>query len=78
MPFRVGEMVRYEHPLSTDETQLSLYHYGREHLDGKLALILDVSHNSSDYFCFINGDRMWINEAVLYEVEENENKKKNS
>jgi hypothetical protein len=83
MPFRVGDIVKYRHPSSdADEEQLDLYHYGKDHLDGKIALVLEMSVSATvdtcDYFCFIDGDRMWINEAVLYEVEENENKKNNS
>ena len=76
MPFKVGDMLKYHHPLSTDDEQLDLYHFGKDHLDGKLALVLMPSvlngYGAYDYFCYIDGDRMWINETLLYEVEEDE------
>ena len=82
MPFKVGDMLKYHHPSSADEEQLDLYHFGKDHLDGKLALVLEKSVVDAvgeyDYFCYIDGDRMWISEDVLKEVEEDENKKKNS
>ena len=82
MPFKVGDMLKYHHPSSADEEQLDLYHFGKDHLDGKLALVLEKSvlngYGTYDYFCYIDGDRMWISEDVLKEVKENENKKKNS
>jgi hypothetical protein len=82
MPFKVGDMLKYHHPLSVDDEQLDLYHFGKDHLDGKLALVLEKSLSAADgtydYLCYIDSDRMWISEAALKEVEENENKKKNS
>ena len=78
MPFRVGDVARYHHGLLRETKQLSLYH--RENLNGKLALVLDVAHdeNISDYYCYIDGRRLWINEVLLFEVTENEHKEKNS
>ena len=80
MPFRVGDVARYQHALPWEiyPKQLTLYH--REHLNGKLALVLDVAHdeNISDYYCYIDGRRLWINEVLLFEVTENEHKEKNS
>ena len=72
MPFRVGDVARYHHGLLRETKQLTLYH--REKLDGKLAVILDVAHdeNISDYYCYIDGRRLWINEVLLFEVTENE------
>ena len=72
MPFEIGDIVRYCHGLEWEPQQLSLYH--REHLNGKLALVLDVTHNQtvSEYFCYIDGKRIWVNETLLYEVEEDE------
>ena len=75
MPFNVGDIARYKHPSETDEEQISFfsYHYRREHLDGKLVLILESSFSMSekvhDYYCYVDGDRMWINETFLYEAE---------
>ena len=83
MPFKVGDMLKYHHPSAdADGEQLDLYHFGKDHLDGKLALVLTHSvpdnDGTYDYFCYIDGDRMWISEDVLKEVEEDENKKKNN
>ena len=78
MPYKVGDVARYYHGSDWDQ-QLSLYH--REHLNGKLALVLDVAHNQnvSEYFCYIDGSKVWVNGTLLYELgEENENEKKNS
>lgn len=72
MPFKVGDIVRYCHGFDWETQQLSLYH--REHLNGKLALVLEVTRNQnvSEYFCYIDGRRLWVNETLLYEVEEDE------
>ena len=72
MPFRVGDMARYQHALPWETKQLSLWQ--REMLNGKLALVLEVTHdeNISDYYCYIDGRRLWINEVLLFEVEEDE------
>ena len=82
MPFKVGDMLKYHHPSSGDDEQLDLYHFGKDYLDGKLALVLEKSLTAADgtidYLCYIDEERMWISEEVLKEVEENENKKKNS
>ena len=81
MPFKVGDMLKYHHPSSADGEQLDLYHFGKDHLDGKLALVLEKSvvdaAGEYDYFCYIDGDRMWISEDVLKEVKD-ENEKKNN
>ena len=82
MPFKVGDILKYHHLSAITNPQLDLYHFGKDHLDGKIALVLDLSIadtvNTYDYLCYIDGERMWINEATLREIEENENKKKNS
>ena len=72
MPVRVGDVARYQHALPWETKQLTLY--DREHLSGKLALILDVDHgeNIADYLCYIDGKRLWVNEVLLFEVEEDE------
>ena len=78
MPFKVGDIARYEHPPEADEEQQSFfsYHYRRVHLDGKLVLILKAVFAESikmhDYYCYVDGSRMWINEVVLHEVKEDE------
>jgi len=81
MPFRVGDMLKYHHPLSVGDEQLDLYHFGKDHLDGKLALVLEKSLTAADgtidYLCYIDSDRMWIDGEYLREVKD-ENKKKNS
>jgi hypothetical protein len=81
MPFKVGDMLKYHHPSSADEEQLDLYHFGKDHLHGKLALVLTPSVVDSDgtyeYFCYIDGDRLWLSGEFLREVKD-ENKKKNS
>ena len=88
MPFEVGDIARYIHPSEAEEEQISFfsYHYRREYMDGKLVLILKTSfashrdsaenEKSHDYYCYVDGDRMWINDAVLHEVKD-ENKKSN-
>ena len=82
MPFKAGDIARYVHPPEEGEEQKSFfsYHYRREHLDGKLVLILNAafaeSQKAYDYYCYVDGDRMWINETLLYEVKD-ENKKSN-
>jgi hypothetical protein len=83
MPFKAGDIAKYVHPPEEGEEQKSFfsYHYRREYLDGKIALILSVSSyddlEKDDYCCFINGYKMWINEALLHEAKINENKKNN-
>ena len=81
MPFRVGDMLKYHHPLSVGDEQLDLYHFGKDHLDGKLALVLEKSLTAADgtidYLCYIDRDRMWLDGEYLREVKD-ENKKKNS
>ena len=81
MPFKVGDLAIYKHPTDTEEFSPFSYHYRREYLDGKIALILSVSSyddlEKDDYCCFINGYEMWINEALLHEAKINENKKNN-
>jgi hypothetical protein len=80
MPFKVGDMLKYHHPLSADDEQLDLYHFGKDYLDGKLALVLEKSligaDGTYDYLCYIDEERMWISEEVLKEVKD-ENKKSN-
>ena len=76
MLFNVGDMLRYHHPLTVDESQLELYHYGKDYLDGKIALVLETSVSATplastcDYFCYIDGDRIWISEASLRKIED--------
>ena len=74
MPFKVGDILKYHHPSEADGEQLDLYHFGKDHLDGKLALVLEMSVSATvdtcDYLCFIDGDRMWICEEVLKEVKD--------
>ena len=81
MPFKVGDMLKYHHPSSADEEQLDLYHFGKDHLDGKLALVLEKSLTAADgtidYLCYIDESRMWLDGEFLREVID-ENKKKNS
>ena len=81
MPFKVGDLVIYKHPPDAEEFSPFSYHYRREYLDGKIALILSVSSyddlEKDDYCCLINGYNMWINEALLHETKINENKKNN-
>jgi hypothetical protein len=81
MPYKVGDMLKYCHPSGQGDDQLELYHFGKDHLHGKLALVLEDSaadnSGTREYFCYIDGDRMWISEDVLREVKD-ENKKKNS
>ena len=80
MPFKVGDMLKYHHPSSADDEQLDLYHFGKDYLDGKLALVLEKStlngYGTYDYLCYIDEERMWISEEVLKEVKD-ENKKSN-
>ena len=81
MPFKVGDILKYHHPSHEDGEQLDLYHFGKDHLDGKLALVLMPSvlngYGTYDYFCYIDGDRMWISEDVLKEVKDEKEKKNN-
>jgi len=81
MPYKVGEMVKYHHPSSADDEQLDLYHFGKDHLHGKLALVLEKSLTAADgtidYLCYIDESRMWLDGEFLREVKD-ENKKKNS
>jgi len=81
MPFKVGDILKYHHPLSADDEQLDLYHFGKDHLDGQLALVLEKSLTAADgtidYLCYIDESRMWLDGEFLREVKD-ENKKKNS
>jgi len=81
MPFKVGDMLKYHHPSSADDEQLDLYHFGKDHLHGKLALVLEKSLTAADgtidYLCYIDESRMWLDGEFLREVKD-ENKKKNS
>jgi len=81
MPFKVGDMLKYHHPSHEDGEQLDLYHFGKDHLDGKLALVLEKSLTAADgtidYLCYIDESRMWLDGEFLREVKD-ENKKKNS
>ena len=80
MPFKVGDMLKYHHPSSGDDEQMDLYHFGKDYLDGKLALVLEKSalngYGTYDYLCYIAEERMWISEEVLKKVKD-ENKKSN-
>ena len=81
MPFKVGDILKYHHPLSADDEQLDLYHFGKDHLDGLLAVVLEKSLTAADgtidYLCYIDESRMWLDGEFLREVKD-ENKKKNS
>ena len=80
MPFKVGDMLRYHFPQKKDGNQLDLYHFGKEHLHGKLALVLEKSltaaDGSIDYLCYIDESRMWLDGEFLKEVTDG-NKKSN-
>ena len=79
MPYKVGDVVRYNHALPWETKQLSLWQ--REKLNGKIAIVLEVAQteNIIDYLCYIDGKKLWVNGVLLHELgEENENKKKNS
>tara|TARA_R100000908_G_C3669123_1_gene92838 strand:+ start:396 stop:641 length:246 start_codon:yes stop_codon:yes gene_type:complete len=80
MPFKVGDMLRYHFPQKEAGNQLDLYHFGKEHLHGKLALVLEKSltaaDGSIDYLCYIDESRMWLDGEFLKEVTDG-NKKSN-
>ena len=80
MPFKVGDILKYHHPLSADDEQLDLYHFGKDHLDGQLALVLEKSLTAADgtidYLCYIDESKMWLDGEFLREVKDG-NKKSN-
>ena len=80
MPFKIGDMLRYHFPPSADNEQLDLYHFGKEHLHGKLALVLEkaltAADGSIDYLCYIDESKMWLDGEFLREVKDG-NKKSN-
>ena len=80
MPFKVGDILKYHFPQKEAGNQLDLYHFGKEHLHGKLALIIEKSlmaaDGTYDYFCYIDGERMWLDGDFLREVKDG-NKKSN-
>ena len=77
MPFKVGDILKYHHPPSAGEEQMDLYHFGKDHLDGLLALVLEKSltaaDGSIDYLCYIDESKMWLDGEFLREVKEDEN-----
>ena len=81
MPFKVGDILKYHHPPSADDEQLDLYHFGKEHLHGKLALVLEKSLTAADgtidYLCYIDESKMWLDGDFLREVKDG-NKKNNT
>ena len=80
MPFKVGDILKYHHPPSVGEEQMDLYHFGKDHLDGLLALVLEKSltaaDGSIDYLCYIDESKMWLDGEFLREVKDG-NKKSN-
>ncbi len=80
MPFKVGDILKYHHPPSAGEEQMDLYHFGKDHLDGLLALVLEKSltaaDGSIDYLCYIDESKMWLDGEFLREVKDG-NKKSN-
>jgi len=80
MPFKVGDILKYHHPPSAGEEQMDLYHFGKDHLDGLLALVLEKSltaaDGSIDYLCYIDESKMWLDGEFLREVTDG-NKKSN-
>ena len=80
MPYEVGDMLKYHHPSSADDEQMDLYHFGKDHLDGKLAVVLEKSLTAADgtidYLCYIDESRMWLDGEFLKEVTDG-NKKSN-
>ena len=80
MPFKVGDILKYHHPPSAGEEQMDLYHFGKDHLDGLLALVLEKSltaaDGSIDYLCYIDESKMWLDGEFLKEVKDG-NKKSN-
>ena len=80
MPFKVGDILKYHHPPSAGEEQMDLYHFGKDHLDGLLALVLEKSltaaDGSVDYLCYIDESKMWLDGEFLREVTDG-NKKSN-
>ena len=81
MPFKVGDILKYHHPPSADDEQLDLYHFGKDHLHGKLALVLEKSLTAADgtidYLCYIDESKMWLDGDFLREVKDG-NKKNNT
>jgi len=77
MPFKVGDILKYHHPPSAGEEQMDLYHFGKDHLDGLLALVLEKSltaaDGSIDYLCYIDESKMWLDGEFLREAKEDEN-----
>ena len=80
MPFKVGDILKYHHPPSAGEEQMDLYHFGKDHLDGLLALVLEKSltaaDGSIDYLCYSDESKMWLDGEFLREVKDG-NKKSN-
>jgi len=80
MPYEVGDMLKYHHPSSADDEQMDLYHFGKDHLDGKLAVVLEKSLTAADgtidYLCYIDESKMWLDGEFLKEVTDG-NKKNN-
>ena len=80
MPFKVGDILKYHHPPSAGEEQMDLYHFGKDHLDGLLALVLEKSLTAADgtidYLCYIDESKMWLDGEFLKEVKDG-NKKSN-
>ena len=80
MPFKVGDILKYHHPPSAGEEQMDLYHFGKDHLDGLLALVLEKSltaaDGSVDYLCYIDESKMWLDGEFFREVTDG-NKKSN-
>ena len=81
MPYKVGDMLKYCHPSGQGDDQLELYHFGKDHLHGKLALVLEKSltaaDGSIDYLCYIDESKMWLDGDFLREVKDG-NKKNNT
>jgi len=59
---------------------MDLYHFGKDHLDGLLALVLEKSltaaDGSIDYLCYIDESKMWPDGEFLSAVKDG-NKKSN-
>ena len=80
MPFKVGDILKYHHLSAITNPQLDLYHFGKDHLDGKLAVVLEKSLTAADgtidYLCYIDESKMWLDGEFLREVKDG-NKKSN-